>query len=129
MSKFSQWIAVAFSSWYTWLIYAANTPAGTEAQADLVSWIAHLFLLVALSMFSLKDSFLVHLSPKNHVLKAGGDINILLQVFLLVVTNHWWLAFVRAAAEILAKYLVSEARKNEMIVNCGATLGRNYDRS
>ena len=109
MSKFSQWISVAVSSWYTWLIYISNTPLGSEAQSDLVAWISHLALLVAVSMFWMERDFLAQLKPKGHMIKACGDVNILAQIFLLVVTGHWWLAAVRAAAEIIARKLVDDA--------------------
>ena len=49
------------------------------------------------------DFFLVQIRPKSHWLKAGADINILAQVFLLVVVGHWFLAALRAASEIIVR--------------------------
>lgn len=103
MSKMSQWIAVAFSTWFTWLIYTSNTLAGTEAQADLVTWITWGLFAVSLSSMRMADEFLIQLGPKTHLIKAGADINILAQVLLLAVTGHWFLALVRAASEILIR--------------------------
>lgn len=103
MNRMSQWLAVAFSTWFTWLIYTSNTLAGTEAQVDLVIWIT--WGLCAISVLSLliKNEAMVQFGPKTHMLKAGADINILAQIFLLVVTGHWLLAWVRATSEILVR--------------------------
>ena len=103
MNKMSQWMAVAFSTWYTWLIYTSNTLAGTEAQVDLVTWITWGLFAISLNSIRMDNVFLVQLGPKTHLIKAGADINILAQVVLLVVTGHWLLALVRAASEILIR--------------------------
>ncbi len=103
MSKMSQWIAVGFSTWFTWLIYTSNTLAGTEAQADLVTWITWGLFAISLISIRMDNELLVQLGPKTHMIKAGADINILAQVFLLLVTGHWLLALVRAASEILIR--------------------------
>ncbi len=103
MNRMSQWIAVAISTWFTWLIYISNTLNGTEAQADLVTWICYIFLLVSIISFRIEDELLVQFRPKTHWLKAGADINILAQVVLLIVTGHWWLAFVRGISEFIVR--------------------------
>lgn len=103
MNRMSQWLAIAFSTWYTWLIYVSNTPAGTESQADLVPWITWGLFIIALNSIRMADEFLIQLAPKTHLIKAGADINILAQVFLLTVSGHWLLALVRAASEILIR--------------------------
>jgi len=103
MNRMSQWLAVAFSTWFTWLIYTSNTLAGTEAQVDLVVWIT--WGLCAISVLSLliKNEAMVQFGPKTHMLKAGADINILAQIVLLIVTGHWFLAWVRATSEVLVR--------------------------
>lgn len=103
MNKMSQWMAIAFSTWYTWLIYTSNTLAGTETQVDLVTWITWGLFAISLSSIRMTDEFLVQLGPKTHWIKACADINILAQVFLLLVTGHWLLALVRAASETLIR--------------------------
>lgn len=103
MSKMSQWTAVAFSTWFTWLIYVSNTPAGTEAQADMVPWIVWILFLVALFSLRMDNEALIKFRPKTHWLKAGADINILAQGFLLLVTGHWLLALVRISAEVIIR--------------------------
>jgi len=103
MSKMSQWMAVGFSTWFTWLIYVSNTPAGTEAQADMVPWIVWILFLIALLSLCMDNESLIKLGPKTHWLKAGADINTLAQVFLLTVTGHWLLALVRAFSEIIIR--------------------------
>jgi hypothetical protein len=105
----SQWLAIAFSTWYTWLIYVSNTSAGTEAQADLVPWITWGLFAISLNSLRMDDEFLVHLPPKTHWIKAGADINIVAQVFLLVVTGHWILALVRGFSEALIRFQVDKA--------------------
>lgn len=99
----SQWLAVAFSTWFTWIIYLSEVPQGTEVHEDLVVWITWFLLLVSLTSFYMDDLFLAQLKPKSHWLKAGADINILAQIFLLVVTGHWQLGAVRALSEIIAR--------------------------
>ena len=103
MNKMSQWTAVAFSTWFTWLIYISGTNQGTEAQADMVPWIVWVLFVIALNSLRMDNEFLIQLGPKTHWIKAGADINILAQVLLLVVTGHWFLALVRAASEILIR--------------------------
>lgn len=103
MNRMSQWMAVAFSTWFTWLIYITGTHHASQAQVDLVPWIVWILFLVSLNSFRMDDYFLAQLRPKSHWLKAGADINILAQVFLLVVTGHWLLGAVRAASEIIAR--------------------------
>ena len=103
MSKMSQWIAVAFATWFTWLIYTSNTLAGTEAQADLVIWITWGLFGISLVSLLMENRLIIQFGPKTHLLKAGADINVLAQVFLLVVTGHWFLAWVRATSEILIR--------------------------
>ncbi len=103
MNKMTQWMAVAFSTWFTWLIYISQTHHGTEAQADMVPWIVWILFAVSLNSFRMDDFFLVQLRPKSHWLKAGADINILAQVFLLVVTGHWLLAAARGVSEVIAR--------------------------
>lgn len=103
MNKMSQWTAVAFSTWFTWLIYISGTHQGTEAQADMVPWIVWVLFVIALNSLRMTNEFLIQLGPKTHWIKAGADINILAQVLLLVVTGHWFLALVRAASEILIR--------------------------
>lgn len=109
MNRMSQWLAIAFSTWYTWLIYVSNTPAGTEAQADLVPWITWGLFAISLNSIRMDDEFLVHLPAKTHWIKAGADINIVAQVFLLVVTGHWILALVRGFSETLIRFQVDKA--------------------
>lgn len=103
MNKMSQWTAVAFSTWFTWLIYISGTNQGTEAQADMVPWIVWVLFVIALNSLRMDNEFLIQLGPKTHWIKAGADINILAQVLLLVVTGHWFLALVRATSEILIR--------------------------
>lgn len=103
MNRMSQWLAVAFSTWFTWLCYVTGTHQGTEAQADLVPWIVWIFFLVALNSLRMDNEFLVQLRPKSHLLKAGADINILAQVFFLVVTGHWFLGLLRGASEVIVR--------------------------
>ena len=95
MNRMSQWLAIAFSTWYTWLIYVSNSPAGTESQVDLVPWITWGLFAISLNSVRMDDEFLIQLQHKTHWIKAGADINIIAQVFLLVVTGHWLLALVR----------------------------------
>lgn len=103
MNRMSQWLAVAFSTWFTWLIYTSNTLAGTEAQVDLVIWITWGFCAISLFSLLISNEAMVQFGPKTHLLKAGADINILAQIFLLVVTGHWFLAWVRATSEVLVR--------------------------
>ena len=103
MSRMSQWLAVALSTWFTWLCYVTGTLQGTEAQADLVPWIVWILFLVALNSLRMDNEFLVQLRPKSHWLKAGADINILAQIFLLVASGHWFLGFLRGIAEVIAR--------------------------
>ncbi len=103
MSKMAQWIAVVFSTWFTWLCYVTGTLKGTEAQADLVPWIVWILFLVALSSLRMDNETLVQFRPKSHWLKAGADINILAQIFLLVASGHWFLGFLRGIAEVIAR--------------------------
>jgi hypothetical protein len=105
----SQWLAIAFSTWYTWLIYISNTLTGTEAQADLVLWITWGLFAISLNSVRMDEEFLVQLKHKSHWIKAGADINILAQVFLLVVTGHWVLAVVRGFAESLIRFQIDRA--------------------
>jgi uncharacterized YccA/Bax inhibitor family protein len=103
MSKMSQWIAVAFSTWFTWLIYTSNTLATTEAKVDLVIWITWGLCAISLYSLTIVNEIMAQFGPKTHWIKAGADINILAQVFLLVVTGHWFLALVRASSEMLIR--------------------------
>ena len=103
MTKLSQWIAAVATTWFTWLVYISNTQQGTEAQADLVVWLVHIYLLVSVGSLWLEDYFLAQLQPKNHWLEAITDCNLLAQGFLLVVTFHWWLFLVRVGAEWLVR--------------------------
>jgi len=103
MSKMSQWLAVAFSTWFTWLIYTSGTPFGTEAQNDLVHWIVYGLFLLSFYSFRMDDFTLAQFRPKSHWLKAGADINILAQIFLLVVTDHWLLGLARGLSEVIAR--------------------------
>lgn len=103
MNRMSQWIAIALSCWFTWLIFITNTHHGSEGQADLVTWIVWLLFLVSLNSFRMEDEFLVQIRPKTHMLKAWADVNILAQVFMLTVTGHWTLAAVRGLAEVIAR--------------------------
>ncbi len=109
MNRMSQWLAIAFSTWYTWLIYISNTLTGTEAQADLVLWITWGLFAISLNSVRMDEEFLVQLKHKSHWIKAGADINILAQVFLLVVTGHWVLAVVRGFAESLIRFQIDRA--------------------
>lgn len=109
MNRMSQWLAIAFSTWYTWLIYTSNTLTGTEAQADLVLWITWGLFAISLNSVRMDEEFLVQLKHKSHWIKAGADINILAQVFLLVVTGHWVLAVVRGFAETLIRFQIDRA--------------------
>lgn len=109
MNRMSQWLAIAFSTWYTWLIYTSNTLAGTEAQVDLVAWITWGLFAISLSSLRMEDEFLVQIQHKSHWIKAGADLNIVSQVFLLVVTGHWLLALVRGLAETLIRFQIDKA--------------------
>ncbi len=103
MSRMSQWIAVAFSTWFTWLCYITGTLQATQGQVDLVPWIVWILFLVSLNSLRMDNEFLVQIRPKSHLLKAGADINILAQVFLLVVSGHWFLALLRGSAEVIVR--------------------------
>lgn len=103
MNRMSQWMAVAFSTWFTWLVYTTGTPYASQGQIDLVPWIVWILFLVALNSLRMSNEFLVQLRPKSHLLKAGADINILAQIFLLVVTGHWFLAALRGTAEVIVR--------------------------
>ncbi len=109
MNRMSQWLAIAFSTWYTWLIYTSNTLAGTETQADLVTWITWGLFAISLNSIRMDDEFLIQLQHKSHWIKAGADINILAQVVLLVLTGHWVLAIVRGFAESLIRFHIDRA--------------------
>lgn len=115
MNRMSQWLAIVFSTWYTWLIYTSNTSAGTEAQADLVPWITWGLFAISLNSFRMDDDFLVQLQHKTHWIKAGADINIIAQVFLLVVTGHWLLAFVRGCSETIIRFQIDRASEWQWI--------------
>jgi len=99
----SQWMAVAFSTWFTWLCYVTGTLQATQSQIDLVPWIVWILFLVGLNSLRMSNEFLVQLRPKSHLLKAGADLNILAQIFLLVVTGHWFLGLLRGASEVLVR--------------------------
>lgn len=119
MSKMSQWMAVAFSTWFTWLIYRSNTLAGTEAQADMVPWIVWILFLIALISLRMDNEFLIKLRPKTHWIKACADTNILAQGLLLTVTGHWLLLLVRVSAEIIIRGKVNYAH-SEMVWRGGS---------
>lgn len=104
MNRGTQWLAVAFSCWLTWAIYITNTHHGSDALADAVAWIVHILALISLQSFRMEDQFLAELGPKTRMLKMWADVNVLAQVFLLVVTGHWWLGFLRAGSEALVRY-------------------------
>lgn len=103
MSRMSQWMAVAFSTWFTWLCYVTGTLHATQGQIDLVPWIVWILFFVALNSLRMSNEFLVQIRPKSHLLKAGADINILAQVFLLVVSGHWFLGFLRGISEVIVR--------------------------
>ena len=119
MSRMSQWMAVGFSTWFTWLIYRSNTLAGTEAQADMVPWIVWILFLAALFSLGMANEALIKLRPKTPWLKVGADINILAQGFLLLVTGHWLLALVRVSAEVIIRGKVNYAH-SEMVWRGGS---------
>ncbi len=127
MSKMSQWMAVAFSTWFTWLIYVSGTYYGTEAQADMVPWIVWILFLVALNSLRMDNEFLIKLRPKTHWLKAGADINILAQVLLLTVTGHWLLALVRAFSEVIIRGKCNYAH-SEMVWRGGSAFSEEARR-
>lgn len=112
MNKGTQWIAVVFSCWLTWAIFITNTHHGSEALTDAVAWIIHALALVSLNSFRMDDEFLAQLGPKTHTLKMGADVNVLAQVFLLFVTGHWWLGFLRGGSEWLVRWKVDQAKDN-----------------
>ncbi len=109
MNRMSQWIAIAFSTWYTWLIYTAGTLAGTEAQEDLVVWITWGLFGIALYSYRLDDDNLAKLQHKTHWIKACSDVNTIAQVFLLVVTGHWFLGLVRGVSETIIRFQIDKA--------------------
>lgn len=109
MNRMSQWIAVAFSTWYTWLIYTANTWYGTESQADLVAWITWGLFILSLISYRLDSDTLVKLQHKSHWIAACANVNVLAQIFLLVVTGHWVLAFVRGISETIVRFEMDKA--------------------
>jgi len=117
MNRGTQWIAVAFSCWLTWAIFISNTHYGSPALADAVAWIIHILALIALNTFRMEDEFLAELGPKTHVIKWVTDINLLAQLFLLLVTGHWWLLTLRAASEPAVRRNVDIANHN--VRGCG----------
>lgn len=110
MNRGTQWIAVVFSCWLTWAIYVTNTNHASEALTDMVPWIIHVMALISLNTFRMEPEFLSQLAPKTHIIKMWTDVNVLAQVFLLVITGNFWLALLRAGSEALVRYQVDQAR-------------------
>ena len=113
MNKVSQWVGCIFTTWFTWLVYTANTYYGAEWQADLVTFI--IFAMAALALMSclIESKLIVKLKPETFVIKMWTDVNIIAQTGLLLATGHWMLAFLRAGSELLVRANVWYADQTE----------------
>jgi hypothetical protein len=91
------------------LVHLVDLHCETESQADLVAWITWGLFILSLISYRLDSDTLVKLQHKSHWIAACANVNVLAQIFLLVVTGHWVLAFVRGISETIVRFEMDKA--------------------
>lgn len=92
-------IGMVIATTYTVLIYISNTPTGTPAQADFVSFFTWIMLGMALIICSFDDKTILRVAGRYHMVRSVFVTNMLVQIVLLAITGHFVLFMVRLLAE------------------------------
>jgi hypothetical protein len=108
----SDYLALAINSIYTYHIYVSNTPEGTGAQADFVTWFTLLGLVFAIfCSMALTDATILAADSRVGASRYIGRMFFVVQVLMFALFAQFWLMTMRIIGVALLWSRTKQARE------------------